>query len=191
MGLYIKEDDVKVRLLGKVKFTDVESDQNAMQIKLLRRLIEEAEGEVEFDLSPRYETPFVTITGDKFEKLPARPTREILRTLCELKSCIRVLETDFGRGTSINGTAYSESLQKRYDAILEKVMARKEEDSGTGWKYPPLLDLKRNYFNTEADDGFQGMVISTSNRGERDSYPYETINDPSSNWYNPSGRQDD
>lgn len=185
MGLYIKDDDVKVRLLGKVKFTEDDCDENAMSIKLLKRLIEESEGEVEFDLSPRYETPFTTRDGLKFDKLPARPTRELLRTMCELKACVRVLETDFGRGSAINGEAYAEQLRKRYDTMLERIMARKEDGSGTGWKYPPLINLKLNYFNTEADDGFQGMVLSTSDN-DTGSYPYKTINDPGSNWYNPN-----
>lgn len=184
MGLYVKDDDVKIRLQGKVKFTEDECEENKMHVKLLRRLIEEAEGEVEFDLSPRFATPFVRYDDAKFDKLPARPTKEIIRTLCELKSVIRVLETDFGRGTAINGEAYAEKQRDRYKALLDKIMARKEEGSGTGWKYPPLLDLKLNYFNKEADDGFQGMVLTTEGN-ESGSYPSKTINDPASNWWNP------
>lgn len=190
MGLYIKDEDVKIRLLGKVKFTEDDCDQNAMSIKLLRRLIEEAEGEVEFDLSPRYATPFITFDGQRFDKLPARPTREIIRTLCELKACVRVLETDFGRGSAINGEAYAERLRARYTSILDRVMARKEEGSGTGWKYPPLISLKLNYFNSESDDGFQGMVLTTNPGGDSGSYPSRTINDPSASWYNPGLDED-
>lgn len=190
MGLYIKENDVKVRLAQKVRFTEDDNDKNAMPIALLKRLIEEAEGEVEFDLSPRYATPFVGRSDEAFSKLPARPTREILRTICELKACIRVLETDFGKGSSINGDAYAEKLRDRYTKIVDRIMERKEEGSGTGWKYPPLLNLKPNYFNTESDDGFQGMVLSTSSR-ESDSYPYRTINDPGLNFYNPGPHEED
>lgn len=185
MGLYIKDEDIRVRLLGKVKFTDDEDDENRMHVSLLRRLIEEAEGEVEFDLSPRYATPFTTWEGLRFDKLLTRPadrrTSNVLRTLCELMACVRVLETDFGRGSNVNGEAYAERLRARYNDLIEKIMARKEDGSGTGWKYPPLPGLKLAYHNSAADDGFQGMVIVTSN-STTDDYPSQTINDPGANW---------
>lgn len=184
MGLYISDEDVKVRLIGKVRFTDDMEEKGKMHILLLRRLISEAEGEVEYDLSPRYEAPFVTIDGGRFQSLPDRPTRNILRMLCELKACIRVIETDFGSGTAVSGDKYAEVLKKRYDSMLKQLIQRKggEDDEQTGWKYPPLPGLKLAYFNMAADDGFAGMVLSTSS-GDG-SYPHAQINDPSENWIN-------
>lgn len=184
MGLYITDEDVKVRLIGKVRFTDDIEEKGKMHTLLLRRLIEEAEGEVEQDLSPRYAVPFVTESGARFRELPLRPTRNILRTLCELKAVIRVLETDFGSGTAVNGEKYSEKLEKRYTNIIKDLLARKggKEDEQTGWKYPPLVGLKLNYFNLHADDGYAGMVLSTSS-GDG-AYPRAQINDPSENWTN-------
>lgn len=190
MGLYVKDEDVRIRLIGKVRFTEDDNEENKMHILLLRRLINEAEGQVEHDLSPRYATPFQTDAAEPFKKLPLRPTQEILRTLCELQSVIRVLETDFGRGSAVNGDEYAGKLRERYKEILDKLLARKDEskhEGAQGWMYPPLLGLRLNYFNTEADDGYAGMVLSTS-QGDG-SYPQTRINDPSETWWN--AKQDD
>lgn len=184
MGLYITEDDVIVRLVGKVRFTDDPDDENQMPFSLLRRLINEAEGQVEYDLSQRYEAPFQTIDGAAFSNLPERPTKEILRTLCELNAVMRVLETDFGKGTIVNGDAYAEKVEQRYHKILDRIMKRKRNDEMMGWQFPPLSGLKLSYFNTEADDGYAGMVLLTS-RGDGD-YPASQINDPSQSYVNAS-----
>lgn len=184
MGLYIRDEDVKVRLIGKVRFTDDFEDENRMHILLLKRLINEAEGQVEQDLSPRYEAPFVTDAGDAFRNLPERPTKEILRTLCELQAVIRVLETDFGKGTVVDADNYAKQYRERYQEIINKLLKRKEEGYSTqvGWLYPPLSGLKLNYMNTEADDGYSGMVLSTS---ESDGdYAASRINDPAETFLN-------
>lgn len=191
MGLYISEEDVKIRLIGKVRFTDDFEAKNAgMHVLLLRRLISEAEGEVEQNLSPRYETPFQTDSGDAFSKLPERPTKNILRTLCELQACMRVLETDFGSGSVVNGDKYAEKLKKRYDEIIKNLLLRKggKDDEMTGWRFPPLTGLKLAYFNQSADDGYAGMVMVTS-RGHGDE-PARHINDPEETWTNATFDED-
>lgn len=181
MGIYIRDEDVKIRLIGKVRFTDDIEESNKMHTLLLKRLIEEAEGDVEHDLSPRYMAPFQTEAGGPFKDLPQRPTREFIRTLCELKAVMRVLETDFGRGSVANGDKYAEKLKERYDEMLKKHLDKKEEPH-QGWKYPPFPGMKLNYFNTEADDGYAGMVLVT---GQGDgAFPKTQINDPSENWVN-------
>lgn len=185
MGLYITKDDVIVRLRGKVRFTDEIDEHNKMHFSLLERLIFEAEGQVERDLSLRYFAPFQDECTGKFNDLPNSPTRNLLRTLCELQSVMRVLETDFGTGSAMNGEAYSKKLQERYDSVIKKELIKRDETeyaSQTGWKYPPLPGLKLNYFNTKADDGYSGMVLNTSSgRGE---YASNQINDPSENFNN-------
>lgn len=185
MGLYIRNDDVILRLIGKVRFTRDITDENKMPIPLLERLVNEAEGQVEQDLSPRYATPFVTDAGAPFAALPARPTREILRTLCELQGVIRVLETDFGRGTAMDGDNYKKGLQVRYDAIVKQQLDKKMDRGipAAGWMYPPLLGLKLNYFNTTADDGFAGSVIVSSGSASM-GYPKGQINSPGENFWN-------
>lgn len=181
MGLYIARDQVEIRLVGKVRFTDDLEEENRFPRALLDVLIDEAEGQVEQDLSPRYAAPFQTKAGAAYTNLPARPTKAILSNLCVLMACIRVLESDFGRGTVVDAEKYTESLQKRYDGILnDKILAKKEEHSNQ-WSFPPLPDLMLNYFNTEADDGFAGAVHVT---GQGDGgYPLKQIGDPSENFW--------
>lgn len=184
MARYINRADIKVRLEGKVKFDPTGADPSKMSDALLDRLISEAESQVELDLSPRYEVGFKGICDESFTTLPTM-TRDMIRTLCELQSVIRVLETDFGRGTSVDGERYSKPLGDRYkdyieNKLLKKKMAKEDDESGQ-WKYPPLPNLKLAYFNTEADDGYMGMVINTS-RGIG-SYPIEQINSPGENWW--------
>lgn len=188
MGRYISLEDVRVRLIGKVKFTEDEQDENRMHVSLANRLILEAEAQVEMDLSPRYASPFQGINGEAFLKLPTN-TREIIRTLCELKAVIRVLETDFGTGTAVDGDKYIRRIEDRYNKIInERVLAKVPgmEDQKQ-WAIPPLQGLKLNWFNTQADDGYAGMVLVSGNAfGEGAA---RQINDPSETFW--SGVLDD
>lgn len=152
-----------------------------MPRSLLKRLINEAEGQVEQDLSPRYAAPFVTTEGRAFKYLPDRPTKEILKTLCELMAVTRVLETDFGSGTVVDAEKYSKNIEKRYEKIINEKILAKKEDHSNQWSQPPLPGLALNYFNTEADDGYAGQVLSTS-QGDGD-FPSKQIVDPSENWW--------
>jgi hypothetical protein len=185
MGRYITTNDVQIRLLGKVKFTDDPADVNSMQNTLLRNLIDQAESQVEYDLSPRYAAPFQSIAGAPFNKqnIP-NPAFGLVQTLCQLQSVQFVLETDFGRGTAISSDKYIERIVDRYkDVVQEKIL--KKKDLGPmetqQWKYPPL-PLKLNYFNTEADDGYMGQVLNTTQTVPQ--YPQFQINDPSETYWN-------
>lgn len=184
MGLYVSFDEVKIRLIGKVRFSDLEEEENKMYRLLADRLIAEAEGQVELDLSPRYVAPFQTDGGSPFRNLPERPTKNYLKTLCELMSCIRILETDFGSGTAIDGEKYAEKLRKRYNEMMELLLKRKTDAGTEAWGFakPPLPGLKLNYMNEMADDGFMGAVLVT---GQNDGdYPQKQINDPSETFWN-------
>lgn len=181
MGLYIAAADVKIRLSGKVRFTDDPDDENRFQDTLLDVLIDEAEGAVEQDLSPRYIAPFQTKDGTAFINLPNRPTKQIIKTLCELMACIRVLETDYGKGSTVNAADYTKMLQERYDKMLNDKILHKKEEHSNQWSFPPLPELRLNYFNTEADDGWQGSIEVTS-QGDG-AYPSKQIGDPSENFW--------
>jgi hypothetical protein len=181
MGQYIRDQDVIIRLHGKVRFTEDLTEENKMPIVLLRRLISEAEGEVEQDLSPRYAAPFHDKDGLSFAALPDRPTKELLRTLCELAAVARVLETDFGRGSATEGDKYAASQRKRYEQLVAKHLEVRDGQY-LHWVYPPLPGLAVNYQNT-SDDGFQGEIIVTSQFGDRASYPSKQINDPSMTFF--------
>lgn len=179
--LYVSVKQIKSRLAGKVSFTDdPETEPDKMSNSLLRTLIEEAEAEVEQDLSPRYFIPFQTIAGGSFSTLP-RSTRKMILTLCEIQCILKVLETDYGSGTAINGENYGKNIEKRYSNLLNKLMKRRK-DSFNMWFYPPLLDLKLNYHNSEADDGYAGAIHVTS-QGDG-GFPAKQINDPSENFWN-------
>lgn len=164
MSLYVTFDDVRHRLTGKVRFTEDDADEDKMHRRLAARLINEAEGRVELDLSPRYAAPFQTDADGPFKDLPERPTKEIIRTLCELMSCIHILETDFGKGSAVDAAKYTKSLKARYKEIKDDLLAKKT-DAGVesaGFRKPPLPGLKLNYMNATADDGFHGSVLIAS-----------------------------
>lgn len=180
---YISQKDVEIRLLGKVRFTDDDDDANKFPRTLLTRLIKEAEGKVERDLSPRYTAPFQTSDGGGFKTLPAN-TQETLRTMCELMSVIRVLGNDFGRGTVNDGSAFKKEQTDLYADMLKREIEQRVDGGPFGqWRYPPLAGLKTSDFNT-ADDGFAGAVLVTSDDNGEGSYPRKQISDPSENWAN-------
>lgn len=161
MGLYIATNDVKIRLIGKVKFTTDDTEENKMPESLLERLIEEAEGEIEYRLSQRYDIPFVTDDGLAFANLPARPTREQLRTLCELEAVRRVLQTDFGRGSYASGDEYAKSMESDLEKRIDRLIAT-HDDTRSRYKFPPLPGLRLAAHNEMSDDGFGGRVLVTS-----------------------------
>jgi hypothetical protein len=63
--------------------------------------------------------------------------------------------------------------------MVKKLLEKKGDDQ-LGWKYPPLSDLRLAYFNTKADDGYAGAILSSS-QGDG-GYPQTQINDPSENF---------
>lgn len=182
MPLYHKFEDVRVRLIGKVRFTEDASEENRLQIALAKRLMNEAEGQVEHDLSPRYLAPFQTEEGKPFGSLPLRPTQEVIRTLCELQSCIRILENDFGDGTVVDASKYIEKLQERYKQQVEERLMKRMEDA-LRWAYPPIPGLRLNWHNTEADTGYAGRVLNSSDGDNRDAFPKARINAPSETFW--------
>ena len=177
MGQYITFEQVRVRLISKVQFTESETDENKMNILLANRLISEAEGQVELDLSPRYLAPFQTSDGAAFGKLPDRPTKEVLTTICELQAVMKILDTDFGRGSAVDGSKYYEKLEQRYKNMVSKLLEMRD-GYGSGWKYPPMPGLALNFQNAMADTGFTGSVLITGVGGDSDSYPSRRINNP-------------
>lgn len=188
MGKYCTAQAVIVRLQGKIRFAEPgvrdEDDPNEMSLQLLNTLISEAESQLEIDLMDRYELPFQGINGEPFSALPDN-TRITLRNLAELLSVIRVLETDFGRGTSANADKYTEQAQKRYDLIIGKLMAIQEQTKKTSrqWQRRPLDGLMAAY-NNQGDTGFRGRVLNTTTLRHEADYAYKQINSPGENIFN-------
>lgn len=186
MPLYTRFEQVRLRVIGKVRFAEgaEEDDENLMPIGLAKRLMNEAEGQVEQDLAPRYLAPFQTCDGLPFSQLPQRPTQEIIATLCELLSVCRLLETDFGRGTTTNADKYIEKLQARYNDIIKNRILALKADSYQNWRFPPLPGLRLSPFNATCDDGYSGTPMVYSPSGESDSFPSARMNDPSHSYWN-------
>lgn len=183
MPLYSRFNRIRLQLLGKVKFTEDEDDENKMPISLAKYIINEAEGEVEQELSPRYAIPFQTIGGQPFSQLPLRPTIQILQTLAELKSVMRLLETDFGSGTAVSGDKYYKTQDLRFNAIVKRLLAS-EDDNLRDWLYPPLDGLMLAYQNAAGDDGFAGRVLRHSELDSITDYPIDRINSPGETFWN-------
>lgn len=182
MPLYIALADIEIRLIGKVKFTDDLTDENKMPRALALRLIDEAEGEIEYRLSQRYAIPFVSILDGTFASLPARPTSEQLRTLCELEAVRRILQTDFGKGSAASGDAYAKDVAEDIEKRIERLIGCLDEKTRGRYRFPPLPDLKLAAHNSMGDDGFAGQILVTgSGRG---SYPAGEINNPAETFYN-------
>jgi len=178
MGRYISYEEIRVRTLGKVKYTTSELDENKMHVDLANALINEGEVQVELDLSPRYEAPFQGLNGEAFSTLPT-PTKLLIKALCELQGVMKILDTDFGRGTVAGAEKYYETLEKRYDRIIKQTMEYRGGEYGNGWKYPPLPGLKLMWGNAQGDSGFVGEVLVIGPSGDSDSFPSRRVNDPS------------
>lgn len=193
MGRYITEDDVKELTLGKVQFTEDPLEKNKMQLSRLKTLISEAEAEVDLDLSLRYQTPIVGQADEKFADLAKNPATagawQLIKTLCRLQSVMKLLDTDYGRGSVVDASKYYETMKKRYDSIMnDRLMKKKKDQEDTEqWLYPPL-PLKLAWFNTQADDGYKGTVLSYSPSGDG-AYPAQQINDPSESFFNIWGQE--
>lgn len=188
MPLYSKFTDIQTLLRGKVAFTDDDQDENKMQMSTARWLANEAEAQLELDLSFRYLTPFQTVDGNPFGNLPLRPTLHMLKTLAELLTCVRILESDFGRGSAVNGDDYAETLRKRYDALIKRLMGRRDKEANQ-WLYPPLPGLALAPHNSEADDGYAGMMMNVTDGVG--GFAAQQINNPSETLWNATQRDCD
>jgi hypothetical protein len=160
MPLYITAAEVRERLLGKVRFTNDDTDENAVSSGFLEQLIEEAEGEVETRLSVRYEIPFVGENNEAFTDLP-QTTRVQIKALCRMEAVRRILLHDFGRGTAAEGENYYKGLHQDYEDRLDRLIVLRD-NSFNMFKYPPLPTLRLAAHNSEADDGYAGMILVTS-----------------------------
>ncbi len=197
MPLYTNIADVKLRLAGKIRFTDDASDDSGkMPTPLLKKLIEDAEAQVQQDLAVRYATPFQTVDGTAFKNLPPHPTKRIIQTLCELMSVVRALETDFGSGSATEGSKYAKDSQRRYDVIKNGLVGRHDDEKGAqtrygAWVQPPLESMRLALGNEEADAGFAGAVLSSSSQIPDSSFPAAQITNPARTWWNPKGNEPD
>jgi hypothetical protein len=188
MAKYVSVPKLQDRLKNKISFGTVASTTaDQMPPSLFNDLINEAEADMEVDLMIRYDTPFHAVDDihgnpQPYSALPAE-TQFMLRTLAELLAAIRVLETDFGRGTSANGEKYTEKLQKRYDSMIAKLVEFQKNSYST-WLKPPLRGLALAYCNG-GDSGFRGRVHNTTVvRTESGEWATNQINAPGESLFN-------
>ena len=182
MARYASLQALKRRLENKVRFAEPgDNDPNKMTQDLFNSLVNEGESQIEIDLMMRYEVPFQPAAGGAFKDLP-ESTKTFLTTLSELIGVIRILETDFGRGTSANAEKYVTQLQKRYDGMIAQLVEIKKESYQT-WLRPPLAGLKLAYSN-QGDTGFRGRVIHSTTISHEADYAYKQINSPGESLFN-------
>lgn len=181
--LYTTVESVKARLANKVQFQADPKvvEDGELPDALLLQLIADAEAWVEQDLRSRYAVPFRSKIRGTYVGLPDHSKRAI-RTAVDFRATVMVLETDFGRGSHIAGDNYAETMQKRYDEYVAKLLGRDQEGANEKVdrfrRSPPLDDVALAPWNV-ADDGYKGMIINT-NQDRRDavSYATEQVNNP-------------
>jgi hypothetical protein len=187
---YTTIDSVKVRLAGKVQFQQSpdQIEPGELPDALFHQLIVDAETEVEQDLRSRYAIPFQSKTFKTYPALPDH-SRRAIRVAVDMKSVMMVLQTDFGRGTHIQGDDYFDSLKESYQEYLKKLLGQDSEgEKRERFRFsPPLEDLLLAVSNSEADDGYKGMIINTDqDRRDAVTYAEEQMNNPSESYV---GRQ--
>lgn len=179
MGQYISREDVELTVKGKIKFSNDPDDEDRMPYKLLDRLIDEAESDVELELSIRYLTPFVGQDGTPFAQLP-KTTKRMIQLLTRMRVVMLLMDTDFGAGSALDGDNFTKGYIIQYNSMRKKAIAK--VDNGWGWSFPPLPNLRLQHGNSEADDGYKGMIMHTTEH--KGAFPSAQINDPSQNFWN-------
>jgi hypothetical protein len=190
--LYTTIDSVKVRLSGKVQFqSGAELLDGELPNDLLCQLISDAETEVEQDLRSRYSVPFRSITKNTFDGLPDHSKRAI-RIVVDFKAVLKILETDFGRGTHVNAEGYEKDMKDRYEEQIMKLLGRDmigdKSDVKRFKMSPPLEDMLLAANNRFADDGYRGTIINTdSSRSDSSTYAADNVNNPSKSYIRTRG----
>ncbi len=181
--LYTTADSVKVRLGNKVQFPrgrEAESDE--ISNSLLAQLIRDAESDVELALSSRYYVPFQTVNGGRFDALADHVKRQI-RMVVDLRAVYKILMHDFGRGTHVEGEAYSGPSSREYDQAIKALLGQEKapttDQTQRSRMSPPLPGLRLATTN-RADNGVFGKAINTdAGRNDLSSYAANQTNDPS------------
>lgn len=190
--IYTTLDSVKIRLSGKVQFESSSGLRDGeLPNALLTQLICDAETDVEQELRSRYAVPFRSASQGTYNTLPDHSKRA-LRIVVDYKAVMKVLATDFGRGSHINGDNYFTATEKEYEKAIMRLLGR--DMIGTNEKIdrykvsPPLEDVMLAKSNAAADDGYRGMIINTdADENDSASYARKSINNPSKSYIRKRG----
>jgi hypothetical protein len=188
LPIYISLTQVQARLAGKVSIDDSGEDPNKISAQLALELMDQAEGDVELSLSPRYAAPFQTDGGQPFQALCERPTKRIIRTLCLNAAVMYILGTDFGKGSAVSGDEYIKELRKQSKSIIDRLMQREKSDEKElyrQWMYPPLPGLRLTVSNAASDDGFGGQIWLTGH--DSGAFAANQADDPEATFWNGLG----
>jgi len=180
MGQYVTAAEIKKRCAGKIYFADTDDDDNAVGPTLLDEIIAEAEAQVETRLSVRYAIPFVHKSGSAFSTLSTN-TQTVIKSLVRSESVRRLLDTDFGRGTAVEGAKYARQQYEVFEMQANRLVERREGTFGQ-FLYPPLVDLALAPHNSEADDGYAGRIYLTSD--EPGDFASRQMPDPGESFWN-------
>jgi len=172
--IYTTVQSVKVRLLNKVQFqqsSEVLLD-GELADDLLLQLIIDAETDVEKALRGRYAIPFRSITHNTFANLPNH-TQRAIRQAVDMKAVCKVLGTDFGSGTAVNGDNYRKTTMEDYEETIRELLGMPPKDASDEqiramrtFTRPPLEDLLLAASNSKADDGYKGMIQVSNPHGD-------------------------
>jgi hypothetical protein len=188
--IYTTVQSVKVRLLNKVQFQqspEVLLD-GELADDLLLQLIIDAETDVEKALRGRYAVPFRSIARGTFANLPNH-TQRAIRQAVDMKAVIKVLGTDFGSGTAVNGDNYRKTMVEDYEETIRELLGMPAKDASDAqiaamrtFTRPPLEDLMLAASNSKADDGYKGMIQVSNPHGDRregaEQFAADHINNP-------------
>lgn len=189
--IYTTVESVKVRLANKVQFQSQAILQDGeIPDALLNQIIVDAETAVEQYLRGRYAIPFQSKTTLNFSGLPDHSKRAI-RVACDLMSVIRILGTDFGSGSAVNGENYRKSAIDDYNDIMAGLLGLPPKDASDEqlkqyrrFQPPPLDDVLLSPTNAAADDGYKGAIGNTDqNRHGAEAFAEHQLNDPADRWF--------
>jgi len=116
--IYLTYDEVKIRLLNKITFTDTDPFEG-LPTELGNDIVANAEAEVEEDLRVWYAIPFVTENDESWDKLP-RNTQLVLKNLLLYKAQIRLLQSSFVKQNPAREENYIEEWQAEYEKYFAK-----------------------------------------------------------------------
>lgn len=141
---YTSIEQVKQVLAGKVAFG---SSPDEVSDNELLNIIEDAEAQLNVELSRQYTTPLVAINMATGSPIPLSDiefpdTLKQINKMATLLSALYLLETYFGDSEGVRGGKFIEQYQKRYDRVTNTIYG-KDDKSGQYWN-PPLKGLLLN-----------------------------------------------
>lgn len=156
--LYTNVGQVKLYLRNKAPVNINTNWFNDLSNQEINKFIVNAEVRVENDLSKQYLIPFININGGDFSSLPRR-AQITIQDMATWKSVLLILQTYYGSTDGVRGTAYIQSCQEQYDALLTECTALDQYGQNVN---TPLADVKLNKnASYRSDAGAPSPIVAT------------------------------